>query len=109
MWLREKEFSIRLGGNTFINIGKLMTFNGESLFDIRRHEDSGEVGIDFDVYDKSGEKLAAVKRNNVYFGDKARFDLTRTESRITLISRRKRPRWRSNLTFPSSPTSQMAD
>lgn len=84
MWLKEKEFSIQLGGQTFIDIPTLIQFNGESLFTVRRHEDTGEIGIDCDVYSEHGDKIASIRRNNMYPGDKASYVVDRSESHITL-------------------------
>jgi hypothetical protein len=57
MWLKEREFKIRLGGNTYINVATLIAFRGEPLFTVRRQEESGQVGIDCEVYDASGRRL----------------------------------------------------
>jgi len=84
MWIKEKEFKIRLGGQTFINVPVLIQFNGESLFTIRRHEDTGDVGIDCDVYDKDGDKIASVRRNNMYPGDRVAYTVDRSENHLTL-------------------------
>ncbi len=84
MWLKEDNFNIRLGGQTFINVPVLLEVNGESLFTVRRHEDTGEVSIDCDVYGEDGEKIASIKRNNAYPGDKASYTVDRSEDHMTL-------------------------
>jgi hypothetical protein len=84
MWLKEKEFRIRLGGQIFVNVPVLIQFNGESLFTVRRHEETGEIGIDCDVYDQAGGKIASIRRNNMYPGDLATYEVERSEDRITL-------------------------
>jgi hypothetical protein len=73
MWLQEGEFHVRLGGNTYINCPTLIAFNGESLFTLSQQED-GTLGIDFQVFDSSGNKVASIKKNNVYFGDKEAYE-----------------------------------
>ena len=73
MWLQEGEFHVRLGGNTYINCHTLIAFNDESLFTLSRQED-GTLGIDFQVFDSSGNKVASIKKNNVYLGDKEAYE-----------------------------------
>ena len=46
MWLKEREFKIRLGGNTYINVPTLIAFRSEALFTVHRQEESGQLGID---------------------------------------------------------------
>jgi hypothetical protein len=87
MWLREREFKIRLGGNTYINVPTLIAFRGEPLFTVRREEESGQVGIDCEVYDADRRKIASISRNNIYVGDAQAFEVTRTDDRISLIDR----------------------
>jgi hypothetical protein len=87
MWLKEKEFSIKLGGQTFINVPILIQFNGESLFTVRRHEETGEIGIDCDVFDEAGDKIASIRRNNMYPGDQNAFVVDRGEDHITLTDK----------------------
>ena len=36
MWKLESEFSVRLGGNTYINTPNLIVYKGTSIFRIRR-------------------------------------------------------------------------
>jgi hypothetical protein len=65
MWLEETEFSIKLGGNTFINVPVIMAYKGEPLFAVSRNE-SGYLAIDFEVFDATRQKIASIKKNNVY-------------------------------------------
>jgi hypothetical protein len=87
MWLKEREFKIRLGGNTYINVATLIAFRGEPLFTVRRQEESGQVGIDCEVYDASGRKIASIRRNNIYIGDAQHFEVTRSDDRISLTDK----------------------
>ena len=59
-------FHVRLGGNTFIDTPNLVMYDGTPIFQLRRHED-GYLGIDFDIYGPDGTKIAAVRRNQLYF------------------------------------------
>lgn len=74
MYLREKEFHIRLGGNTYIDVPTLIAFKGEPLFGVFRQED-GYLAVDFQVYDKTGTKVASIRRNAIYFGDKEAYEI----------------------------------
>lgn len=65
MWIGENEFDVRLGGNNYINTPVLISYKGESLFAISRNE-GGYLGIDFEVYDSKGQKIASVKKNKIY-------------------------------------------
>jgi hypothetical protein len=65
MWLKENQFAVRLGGNTFINVQTLITFRDEPLFTLYRKDD-GYLAIDFAIYDQSGQKIASVKKSNIY-------------------------------------------
>lgn len=69
MWQVAEHYRVRLGGNTFIDCGTLVAYRGEPLFNLRRHDD-GYLGIDFDIYNAEGKKIATVKRNEVYYGGK---------------------------------------
>jgi hypothetical protein len=84
MWLKEKEFRIRLGSTTFIDVPNLVTFNGKPMFVVRRHEDTGQVAIDCDVYNADGFKIASVRRNMIYFGEQDAYELDHSGDRITL-------------------------
>lgn len=83
MWLKENEFTIRLGGNTYIDCQSLITFNGEPLFDVRRNENDGQVAIDCEIYGASGLKLASIKRSNIYTGNDL-YDVERSGDQIIL-------------------------
>jgi hypothetical protein len=88
MWMKEHEFKIKLGGNTYINVPTLIAFRGEPLFTVRRHEESGQVGIDCEVYDANGQKIASIRRNNIYTGDPQSSEVTRSDDRIALTDKR---------------------
>jgi len=86
MWLREKDFTIRLGGNVYIDTPVMVAFDGQSLFTVVRQED-GYLGIDFEVNSANGTKVASVKRNNIYLGDKDAYALEGEPERLRLISK----------------------
>ena len=57
---------MKLGGNIYINTPNLVAYRGEPLFTLRRHDETGYLGIDFDIYNAQGEKVAAVRRSEIY-------------------------------------------
>jgi hypothetical protein len=89
MWLKEKEFSVKLGGNTYINVSVLIAFKGTPLFTIYRSEDDGQVAIDFELYDANRQKIASIRKNNIYLdpGNKAEYLLDGTADVIALIEK----------------------
>ncbi len=68
MWRIEENFRVKVGGNTFVNARNLILYKDECLFTIKRTED-GFIGIDFDVFDEKGERLATIRRGNVVQGN----------------------------------------
>ena len=69
MWTVTDKFRVRLGGNTYINIKHLIVYKDTPLFTIKRSGD-GVLGVDMDIYDAKGQRVAAVKHNEIYVGDK---------------------------------------
>lgn len=75
MWEVEDRFVVRLGGNTYINVANLVDYNGTALFTFKRHDETAYLGVYFDIYDANGKRIAAVKRNEIYYGDKAAYQI----------------------------------
>ncbi len=74
MWHIEPEFVVRLGGTLYINVPNLVVYKGTSLFRIRRGDD-GMLGIDFDVFNAKGERVAVFAKNVVVSGDAAKYEI----------------------------------
>src|SRR5260370_18608087 len=87
MWEVEDNFRIRLGGNTYINTRTLVAFRGEPLFNLRRHDKTGYLGIDFEIYDAQGQRIATVRRNEIYYGDKDRYQIDGSLNRYRFSER----------------------
>jgi hypothetical protein len=87
MWLKEKRFAVRLGGNTYIDCPILVRYKDTPLFSLHRKDD-GYLAIDFEVYDATG-KVASVKRNNIYptGGAADRYNLEGDADRVALIDK----------------------
>ena len=91
MWLREKEFVIRLGGNTYIDVPILIAFKGIPIFGVVRQDD-GYLAMDFEVFSSTGERIAAVKRNNIYIADRDKYRLDGDADRLRLIEKGTEPK-----------------
>ena len=76
MWEIAKNFKVKIGGNYFIDCGCLISYNDECLFTIKRRESDGSLGIDFDVYDESGKKVATIRNSNVVDGDPKAYEIS---------------------------------
>ncbi len=66
MYMKEKEFTVKLGGMTFKNVEVIMTFAGQPLFTVYRSESDGSVGISFEIFDSHCIKIASIKQNRIY-------------------------------------------
>jgi hypothetical protein len=75
MWKVETNFSVHLGGNIYINTPNLIVYKGTPIFRIRRSENDGILGIDFDVYDKGGKRIATFAKGIVVQGDAANYTI----------------------------------
>jgi hypothetical protein len=88
MWIVEDRFRVRLGGNDYVNVPTLVAFRGESLFTFKRHDDTGYLGIYFDIFDEEGKHIAAVRRNEIYFGDKEKYQIEGALNRYIFLERK---------------------
>lgn len=66
-WQLPKRFKVIVGGNTFINTPVIISYKGDSVFELRRSDRDAFLGISFDVFGKPGEKLATI-RNGQFVG-----------------------------------------
>lgn len=87
MWKVEKEFAIRLGGNTYIDTPNLIVYQGKSIFNVRRNEADGMLGIDFDVFDSKGQRIATFKKGVVAQGDDANYKIDSGHETYTVTER----------------------
>lgn len=69
-----EEYQVRLGSNIIKNCKSILAFAGKPFFTLKRHED-GYLGIYFDIHDSQGNKIAVVKRNELYFTKETDTDL----------------------------------
>ena len=84
----ESEFKVRWGGNSFVNCSSLVSYGAsvESLFRLYRCENL-DLGIDFDVYDARGAKVATIRRSNIVDGDASAYELTHAATVKTVVER----------------------
>lgn len=87
MWRIENEFALRLGGNTYINTPNLVVYQGKSLFQIKRSETDGMLGIDFDVYNSSGNLVAKIRKGIVVYGDSNNFEIKTGHTEYKVIEK----------------------
>lgn len=87
MWTVEIKFSIRLGGNTYINTPNLVVYKGTPIFKVRRSEENGMLGIDFDVFDAKGDRVATFAKNVVVQGDEKNYQIATTHESYTVTER----------------------
>jgi hypothetical protein len=87
MWQIENSFRVRLGGNTYINVQNLVEYKGTPLFTLKRHDDNGQLGIYFEIYDSAGQHIASVKRNQIYIADKGLYTVDGTANRYQVIEK----------------------
>src|SRR5437762_891163 len=76
-----------IGGNKYINVPNILIYKGESVFRITRAESTGLLGIDFDIFDSNGNKIAVVKNGRIYQGDKERYNVEVQADRYILTDK----------------------
>ncbi len=84
MWHVDRNSKVKLGGNYYINVERLVEYKGSSLFTVKRRESDGLLGIDFDVYDAKGKKVATVRHGTVVAGDAQNYEITHDPHHYTV-------------------------
>lgn len=87
MWTIEDKFKVKLGGNYYIDTPNLIEYKGEPLFELKRADNTGLLGISFNIYNEAGSKIAAVKEGRIYQGDKDAYSVEIGADRYTLTDR----------------------
>jgi len=87
MWHVENEFKVVIGGNTYINTPNIIVYKGTSLFTVRRSDD-GLLGIDFDVFNKQGNRIATIKKGVIVQGNQDEYIITTGMDRYTLTEKK---------------------
>lgn len=76
MWKIEEHFKVIIGTNTFIDVPNILCYNGEPIFTLERNDD-GLLGISFDVFEKTGKRVATIRENRIVQGDEQNYIFTR--------------------------------
>lgn len=74
-WEIAENYVVKLGGNIFVNCGQLIAYDDEPLFTVKRRENDLRLGIDFDVFDEGGNRVATVRNGNVVDGDRNAYEM----------------------------------
>ncbi len=74
-WIVEDHFKVKIGGNIFIDTPNLIMYGDELLFTIYRSTSDGLLGIDFDIYDKNGDKIATIRKGMIVQGDENNYNI----------------------------------
>lgn len=74
-WEIAQDYVVKLGGNYFVNCGQLITYDDEPLFTVKRRESDLRLGIDFDVYDANGSRVATIRNGNVVDGNRDAYEI----------------------------------
>jgi hypothetical protein len=88
MWKIEPKAKVKLGGNYYIDVEHLVDYRGTSLFTVKRRESDGLLGIDFDVYDPKGKKVATVRRGTIVDGDADAYEITHDAHHYTVTEKK---------------------
>jgi len=76
-WKVESNFKVKVGGNIFINTPNLIVYREEPLFKMYRSTSDGLLGIDFDIYNKSGDKVATIRKGMIVSGNEKDFSIVK--------------------------------
>ena len=81
MWEIDRHFRVKVAGCYSTNCDRLISYDKEPLLTLKRQED-GYLEVDFDVFDKQGKQVAAIRQGQVISGNKQRFDVYRVADRF---------------------------
>lgn len=87
MWYKEDKFIIKIGSNTYENVPNLIVYKGENIFTIYRAESTEIIGIDFEIYNSKGEKVATVRQGRIYSGVKENYEIIFNQYEYLLIEK----------------------
>ena len=87
MWKVELNFAGRLGANLHVNTPYLISYKGTPIFRVRRNDADGMLGIDFDVFDAKGARLATFAKGAVVEGDAANYAIETGHEVYTVTER----------------------
>ena len=83
-WRVEEKFKVKIGGNTYINTPNLILYGEEPLFKIYRSTSDGLLGIDFDIYEENGNKVATIRKGMIVDGNEDAYTIVRSYDHYTI-------------------------
>jgi len=87
MWHVEDKFRVIIGGNTYINVPNIVVHQGTPLFILKRRESDDQLGIDFDMFDKGGTRIATVRGNRIVQGNEDDYQIIREADRYAVVEK----------------------
>ena len=60
-WMVPEHFEVKIGGNTYIDCPVIIDYKGQPLFQLRRSDVDGYLGIDFDLFGGDGKRVGTVR------------------------------------------------
>lgn len=84
MWEVENNFIVKVGSNTYINVPEIIVYDNEPLFKIVRADNTRLLGVDFDIYDENGDKVATIRRGMIVQGDTDNYIIRKDYDHFTI-------------------------
>ena len=87
-WRVEENFKVKIGGNIYINIPNIIVYGKEPLFKIYRSTSDGLLGIDFDIYEENGEKVATIRKGMIVDGNEDDYSIVEKLDHYTITEKK---------------------
>lgn len=84
MWEVENQFIVKIGSNTYINVPEIIVYDDKPLFKIVRAKNTRLLGVDFDIYDEKGDKVATIRRGMIVQGDENNYIIRKDFDHFTV-------------------------
>jgi hypothetical protein len=86
MWEIPSSFTVKIGGNYYTDCDPILRIKGEPIFRLKRRDD-GLLGIDFDLYDSKGQKVATIRNGHIVQGDASAYTLKKEKHRYWILDK----------------------
>jgi hypothetical protein len=83
----------RIGGIIYKNVEDPIIFNGASLLGLTRNTSDGELGVNLDLKDESGNKIAAITDGNVSEIDSEKYTIIEGQDRFAVVEKASGRTW----------------
>ena len=84
-WKVPEHFKVRIGGNRYIDCPTIIDYKGESLFELRRGNTDGFLGINVDLYATNGSRIATVRNGRFVGSQPIRYSIEESPGRYKLV------------------------